>query len=264
MKKLLLIAIIAGSMNFGGCAVYTAQTIKYSTDYGRHINRGFWVSPMETYAGYKYIPLASITIEYGEEIGFNASDGMTPDVMLDMLVDEAKIKGADGLIAVKINRQRILNQRPTWIATGVAIKFNGETPLNDVSIITTLPDTKYDLKKALEISKSDQLPLIGKIGDNTLYLDPETKTYLKEVEFTDKYGASQLYQLNEFAKTARTPKPLYIRGYRQDRLENVSSQADTILYLDESTGKYINEKKYIKKYGNEKFQELNNKICVTK
>lgn len=57
--------------------------------------------------------------------------------------------------------------------------------------------------------------------------------------------------------------PLFILTRERVPWGDFPSEDVTILYLDEKTGKYISQKEYIKKYGNEKFQELNNKICVT-
>lgn len=58
-------------------------------------------------------------------------------------------------------------------------------------------------------------------------------------------------------------RPLFILTRGKVPWGDFPSDDVTILYLDEKTGKYITQKEFIKKYGNEKFQAVNDKICVT-
>lgn len=68
-------------------------------------------------------------------------------------------------------------------------------------------------------------------------------------------------------KPTQNPKiqerPLFILTRGRVPWGDFPSDDVTILYLDEKTGKYITQKEFIKKYGDEKLQELNDKICVT-
>jgi hypothetical protein len=67
-------------------------------------------------------------MEYGEEFGPGAADDITPNKILDMLVERAKTRGANGLIGVRIYRELDANKRPVWRASGVAVKFE-DVPL---------------------------------------------------------------------------------------------------------------------------------------
>lgn len=84
--------------------------------------------PSEAQTTYKYLPIASIAMEYGEEFGPGAADDITPNKILDMLVERAKTRGANGLIGVRIYRELDANKRPVWQASGVAVKFE-DVPL---------------------------------------------------------------------------------------------------------------------------------------
>lgn len=50
------------------CCTYQAYTVRYSVDYADYINSGFWIFPSEAQTTYKYLPIASIAMEYGEEL----------------------------------------------------------------------------------------------------------------------------------------------------------------------------------------------------
>ena len=110
------------------CCTYQAYTVRYSVDYADYINSGFWIFPSEAQPTYKYLPIASIAMEYGEEFGPGAADDITPNKILDMLVERAKTRGANGLIGVRIYRELDANKRPVWQASGVAVKFE-DVPL---------------------------------------------------------------------------------------------------------------------------------------
>lgn len=110
------------------CCTYQAYTVRYSVDYAEYINSGFWIFPSEAQPTYKYLPIASIAMEYGEEFGPGAADDITPNKILDMLVERAKTRGANGLIGVRIYRELDANKRPVWQASGVAVKFE-DVPL---------------------------------------------------------------------------------------------------------------------------------------
>ncbi len=97
--------------------------VRYSIDYSRYINEGFWVSPLDAYAGRLYTPISTVAVEYGEELKLGGYDDITPDDILGMLVATAKEKHANGLISVKIDRRIDSNKRPVWYASGVAVKF---------------------------------------------------------------------------------------------------------------------------------------------
>ena len=110
------------------CCTYQAYTVRYSVDYADYINSGFWIFPSEAQPTYKYLPIASVAMEYGEAFGPSAADDITPNKMLDMLVERAKTRGANGLIGVRIYRELDANKRPVWQASGVAVKFE-DVPL---------------------------------------------------------------------------------------------------------------------------------------
>lgn len=104
--------------------------IQYSIDYSRYIKTGFWVSPLDTYAGHQYTPISTITVEYGEGVKFGKLENITVDDILGMLVSAAEEKGANGLISVKIERRGvpdIKGKRPVWYASGVAINIEEES-----------------------------------------------------------------------------------------------------------------------------------------
>ncbi len=67
-------------------------------------------------------------MEYGEAFGPSAADDITPNKMLDMLVERAKTRGANGLIGVSIYGEVVANTRGVWEASGVAVKFE-DVPL---------------------------------------------------------------------------------------------------------------------------------------
>ena len=50
-------------------------------------------------------------MEYGEEFGPGAADDITPNKILDMLVERAKTRGANGLIGVRIYRELDANKQ---------------------------------------------------------------------------------------------------------------------------------------------------------
>lgn len=124
MKKLALFFIVAF---LSGCA-YQAYIVKYSVEYDDYINNGFLIFPSEAQPAYKYIPIASVAMEYGEEFGPGVSDNITPNIILDMLVERSKANGANGLIGVRIYRKLDSDKRPVWYASGVAVKFENIAP----------------------------------------------------------------------------------------------------------------------------------------
>ena len=89
-------------------------------------------------------------MEYGEEFGPGAADDITPNKILDMLVERAKTRGANGLIGVRIYRELDANKRPVWQASGVAVKFE-DVPSNRVS---NLPITSKNISKWISKIKS--------------------------------------------------------------------------------------------------------------
>lgn len=81
--------------------------------------------------------------------------------------------------------------------------------------------------------------------------------------FAVKIDGKPTPQIPKPAKSEVSQKPLFMLMREKVPWGDYPSEKTTILYLDEKTGKYISQKEYTNKYGNEKFQELNNKICVT-
>lgn len=174
MKKLLLIAIC---LIMVGCQY--GRTLFYATDYTQYNNHGFFVSPLENIEGYKYMPLSSIMIQES-----SPKDGYV-DIMLGKMVEYAKEKGANGLIGFKFHTSSISSGKisvPIWQATGIAIKFIGESPATG-DILKT-----YDFEAAKKLALERGVNLVTKYKDSCVCYDPERELYLYLDVFLERYG----------------------------------------------------------------------------
>ncbi len=122
MKYFIACATLLATLFLAGCT-RQAYMVRYATDYSAYINDGFLIFPSEAQPSHRYVAVASVAIEYGEEFGAGSADDVTPNSILDKLVEIAKTKGANGLIGVKIHRELDANKRPVWYASGVAVVF---------------------------------------------------------------------------------------------------------------------------------------------
>lgn len=186
MKKLLLIVICFVLV---GCQY--GRTLFYATDYTQYNNHGFFVSPLENIEGYKYIPLSSILIEES-----NPQERYV-DIMLDKMVEYAKRQGANGLIGFKFHTSSISSGKisvPIWQATGIAIKFIGESPATGDMLKT------YDFEAAKKLALERGVNLVTKYKDRCVCYDPESESYLYFDVFLERYGRSayeRLLQMDE-------------------------------------------------------------------
>ena len=184
-----------------GCSVQSYQKIYY-TDYTRYINNGFVVSSLSDFAGHTYTALGDITVEYGEEstmvyTSISPKDNTTTQDMLDKLVGQAKNMGANGVIAVRITYHPQSGKQSYWLASGVAVKFDGVATCNSPFDEKITTSNKYDLEKALKMANERSIQLIAKSKKDgqTVYLDPDKEIYLFRSDFIKKYGLAIIQQL---------------------------------------------------------------------
>ena len=89
-------------------------------------------------------------MEYGEEFGPGAADDITPNKILDMLVERAKTRGANGLIGVRIYRE--------WMQTNALCGKRPGLPLSlkmyPSNRVSNLPITSKNISKWISKIKS--------------------------------------------------------------------------------------------------------------
>lgn len=124
-------ALIASAFICGGCSVSSYRTVRY-TDYTRYMKQSFYVSTLPDYSGYPYTALGDIAMEYAmpDRTAGGRAESKKSQKMLTMLVKEAKSKGANGLMNVKVSYHPATGRggRGRWVASGTAVYFETLPP----------------------------------------------------------------------------------------------------------------------------------------
>lgn len=204
--------LAAIAATLAGCS-YQAYDQLYYTDFTRYSKYGVFVSSIADYAGSPYIALGDIAIRAVDSGDFTPIP-LEPQQVLDKVVAAAKQKGANGVLGYTAHyTPGGRNGRGYWYATGVAVKFEENS-----KIVKSADVLKYQLNEAPAPATADR---------------------------TAEYDSLLQKQKEEIAK--RTANYLIENKKRFIQWTPV----DGDLYFDVVEKKYISEKDFDKKYGDD-------------
>ena len=260
-----LIALILICTTLGSCSLMLSKTEVFHTNYTRFINSGFWVSPSDSYAGFQYTPIATLTVRHVCGYKKNGQyDLMSTDDLLDILVERARKLGANGLIGVKFEYYpNTQNSMPVWIANGIAVDFIGDNPAIS---------HKFNIEKARQFLAAGHNLIVEREGI-TLYFDPSNLDYVPEDEFVKKYNNQGLFLIKQLVvktdpednsgvvELSREGQYDFTRAVAMVKELNISLIATTkdnknVVYFDPAIKKYLFREQFIEKYGREAFYKL--------
>ena len=153
----------------------------------------------------------------GQKITGKNLDKKDAQQMLDMLVEQAKYKGANGILSVRINKQDI-----TWYTQGVAVRFEKAPSLQKQSYIIS-HNNKENNTHALSVAESDKiasetanylwehkmrfLKSDGIYGDR--YFDIENNEYITDKAYIKKYGEPVISKITNMLKEKKLNEKTY-------------------------------------------------------
>lgn len=200
MKRLLLFAVIL----LYSCTIQLPEYTRTSfLDFNKY--KPFLVSSLPDYAGYSYTSLGQIIVEVGQattyQNGMVSTKAVSSQTVLDLLVNEAKESGANGIIGVNISYTPASDRRaqPCWTAIGIAIHAdsldeNAFTSINDdfAAKFRRTPVTRDELARFIEQTvsylKNNALELTRAGKDDFEVFDIQTKRYITLDAFNARYG----------------------------------------------------------------------------